>query len=111
MINVFGGGELDFTEARFSAQTTRITIYCIFGGASLLVRDGMHTISKALCIFGGVSNRASSTTDRNAPTLVIQGIALFGGTDVRVKKTAKQRLQEFANTLRTMFDPVEPPRA
>jgi hypothetical protein len=48
--------------------------------------------------------------DPNAPLLVVEGAAIFGGVDIRVKKTPKQRLHEFADQLRTMFDP-EPPRA
>jgi hypothetical protein len=110
MINIFGGTELDFTNARFAAPTTTITMFCMFGGASFRVHEGMRTVAKAVCIFGGIDNRAPATTDANAPTLVIQGIALFGGADIRVKKTGKQRLPEFANTLKEMFDPVEPPR-
>ena len=110
MINVFGGSDLDFSSARFSAKTTRITMFCMFGGASFYVREGIRTVSKAVCIFGGIDNRAPSTQDSDAPTIVIEGLALFGGAHIRVKKSAKQRLQEFASTLRAMFDP-EPPRA
>jgi hypothetical protein len=84
MINIFGGTELDFSDARFTAETTYITVFCLFGGVHLRVRDGMRTISKTLCIFGGV--------------------------DIRVKKTPRQRLTEFADTLRSMFD-AQPPRA
>jgi DUF1707 SHOCT-like domain len=110
MINIFGGSDLDFSSARFSAKTTRITMFCLFGGASFYVREGIRTVSKAVCIFGGIDNRAPSTSDGDAPTIVIEGLALFGGAHIRIKKTAKQRLQEFASTLRAMFDP-EPPRA
>jgi hypothetical protein len=110
MINVFGGSDLDFSSARFAAKTTRITLFCMFGGATFRVREGMRTISKAVCIFGGIDNRGSSVADPDAPTLVIEGLALFGGAAIKIKKTAKQRLQEFADTLRAMFDP-EPPRA
>jgi hypothetical protein len=110
IVNVFGGAELDFADARFTAETTYVTVFCLFGGVNLRVRDGMRTISKALCIFGGVDNRAPTTTDPNAPLLVVEGLCLFSGIDIRVKKTPKQRLTEFADTLRTMFDPA-PPRA
>jgi hypothetical protein len=110
IVSVFGGAELDFTDARFTAETTYITVFCLFGGVSLRVRDGMRTVSKAICIFGGVDNRSGPTTDPNAPLLVVEGAALFGGVDIRVKKTPKQRLHEFAAQFRTMFDP-EPPRA
>jgi hypothetical protein len=110
IISVFGGAELDFSDARFTADTTYITVFCLFGGVNLRVRDGMRTISKAICIFGGVDNRGGTTLDPNAPVLVVEGFALFGGVDIRVKKTPKQRLHEFADQLRTMFD-AEPPRA
>jgi hypothetical protein len=36
---------------------------------------------------------------------------MFGGVDIRVKKTPKERLQEFADHLRTMFSTAPPPRA
>ena len=110
IVSVFGGAELDFTDARFTAETTYITVFCLFGGVNIRVRDGMRTISKAICIFGGVDNRAGPTTDPNAPLLVIEGAAMFGGVDIRVKKTPKQRLHEFADQIRTMFD-TEPPHA
>ena len=60
IINIFGGTELDFTDARFTAETTYITVFCLFGGVNIRVRDGMRTISKAVCIFGGVDNRAAA---------------------------------------------------
>ena len=109
VFNVLGGAELDFTDARFTAETTYITVFCLFGGVDIRVRDGMRTVSKAVCIFGGVDNRGGTTTDPNAPLLVIEGLALFGGVDIRVKKTPKQRFTEFAEQLRAMFD--TPPRA
>jgi hypothetical protein len=110
IFNFFGGAELDFTDARFASETTYITVFCLFGGVNLRVRDGMRSISKTVCIFGGVDNRAGPTADPNAPLLIVEGLCLFGGVDIRVKKTPKQRLTEFADTLRGMFD-VQPPRA
>jgi hypothetical protein len=110
IFNLFGGAELDFTDARFTSDTTYITVFCLFGGVNVRVRDGMRTISKAICIFGGVDNRAGTTTDPNAPVLIVEGLAMFGGIDIRVKRTPKERLREFADQLRTMFN-AEPPRA
>jgi hypothetical protein len=110
LINVFGGSELDFSDARLTSETTYITVFCLFGGVNIRVRDGMRAVSKALCVFGGVENRGGTTADPNAPLLVVDGFCMFGGVDIRVKKTPKQRLHEFADQLRTMFD-AEPPRA
>ena len=106
MLNLFGGADLDFSEARFTSQVTKITMLCVFGGVDLRVREGVRTVSKAVCIFGGVDNRGPSTADRNAPTIVLQGLVLFGGADIKIKKTAKERWLEFANTVKEMFAPV-----
>jgi hypothetical protein len=110
IVNIFGATDLDFTDATFSAQTTYITTFCLFGGVTARVREGLRTVSKAVCIFGGVDNRSPSTADPNAPLLVVEGLVLFGGIDIKLKKTPKQHLQEFANQLRTMFN-AERPRA
>jgi predicted membrane protein len=106
MVNVFGGGELDFSEATFSATTTRIKMFCLFGGATVLVPEGVNTVSRALCIFGGVDNRGPTTTLPNAPTIQIEGFMLFGGVSIRVKRTFKERMLEFADTVKSMFKPV-----
>jgi hypothetical protein len=107
MVNVFGGAELDFTNARFTAKTTTITMLCLFGGAQFYVREGINTVSKAVCIFGGVDNRGPSTADRDAPTIVLRGLAIFGGAGIKVRKSAKERLLEFAESVRSMFEPAE----
>jgi hypothetical protein len=109
-VNIFGGTDLDFSDATFTAETTYITVFCLFGGVNVRVREGMRTVSKVVAIFGGVDNRASSMPDPRAPLLVVDGVALFGGVDIRVKKTPKQRFQEFAEHVRAVFD-APPPRA
>jgi hypothetical protein len=103
MLNVFGGTELDFSEARFSAQTTRIKMICVFGGATLYVPEGVDVRSKAVCIFGGIDNRASSPSAGMGPTIIVEGFMLFGGAKIAVKKTLKERLIGFANMLRSTF--------
>jgi hypothetical protein len=110
MLNLFGGGELDFTDACFSARETRIRMLCLFGGANFYVPENVSTVSKALCIFGGIDNRAPSFDAHDAPTLVIEGLLLFGGVRVSVKKTWRERWLEFANNVREMFAPTSAPR-
>lgn len=103
MINVFGGGDLDFSEARFSSRTTHVKLFCLFGGATLQVPEGMNTVSKAVCIFGGVDNRTPPNGGVDAPTLVVEGLMLFGGAEIKVKKTFKKRCMELADTLKGLF--------
>jgi hypothetical protein len=103
MVNIFGGGELDFTQARFAARKTKITVLCLFGGATVYVPEGVNAVSKAVCIFGGVNNCARASTDPNAPLIVIEGLVLFGGANVKIKKSFKERCMEFADSVRSMF--------
>lgn len=102
LLNVFGSADLDFSEARFSARTTRIRMLCLFGAANLYVPEGVNAISKALCLFGSLDNRAASE-NAAGPTLIVEGVLLFGSATVKLKKTLKKRLLEAAETLRGLF--------
>ena len=110
MLNLFGGAELDFTNAQFAAQETHIKMLCLFGGATLYVPENVNTVSRALCLFGGIDNRASYTPDQNATTIVIEGLVLFGGASIRVKRTLKERWLAFADTIKEMLAQAPPSR-
>lgn len=105
MVNVFGGGELDFTEATFSAREIRIRTLCLFGGATFLVNEKINVVSRAVCVFGGVDNQAASSNEPGAPTVVVEGLCLFGGISVKIKKTLRERWLEFAAGIRGMMAP------
>lgn len=103
IFTLFGGSNVDFSEARFSSQLTRVRMLCLFGGVDIFVPEGINTTVRVFSIFGGVSNKAPSTTDRHAPRLLIEGLVIFGGGDVKLKRTFRERLMEFADNLRGFF--------
>lgn len=103
-LSIFGGCTLDFSEAVFTRQKTTLRVFCLFGGEEIYVPEHVNVVSKAFGIFGGVSNKAPSIADRNAPTLVIEGVAIFGGVDIRLKKTIKEKFVAFADSMRNMFN-------
>jgi hypothetical protein len=86
---IFGGGELDFTEAVLTSRETVLTAVCLFGGLEVIVPDGMVVRSEAVGIFGGV-NIPVTSSDPGAPVLVIKGAAIFGGIDVKRPKPPKR---------------------
>lgn len=106
MLNVFGGTELDFSEATFSARETRINTLCLFGGATILVNENTNVVSRALCIFGGVDNKAASSPEPGTPMIVIEGLCLFGGISVKIKRTLRERWLAFAANIRGMMAPT-----
>jgi hypothetical protein len=105
MINVMGGGELDFTDAKFPDGITKLRLYCFMGGASIFVPDGIKVKSKVFSFMGGFSDRSPSSTQANCPTLIIEGFMFMGGADVKVKKSFKQRLLEFGNSIKSFIEP------
>jgi hypothetical protein len=106
MVNIFGGGDLDFSHAQFTEGVTRVRLFCLFGGANFYVSEEMNTVSRVMCIFGGVDNRAPSSRTPGAPTLVIEGLCLFGGASIKIKRTMKERFLEFAEQVKAAFGPV-----
>lgn len=100
---IFGGSNVDFSEAVFTAPTTRVRLFCLFGGVDIYVPEGINTTVRAFSIFGGMSNKAPNAMRSGAPRLIVEGLIIFGGGDVKVRRTFKERLLEFADGLRAMF--------
>jgi len=53
---------------------------------------------------GGIDNSAPSIASRQAPTLTIEGLVMFGGLDIKIKRTIKEKFVAFANQMKTMFN-------
>jgi hypothetical protein len=86
---IFGGGELDLTEAVLTSMETVITAACIFGGLEITVPEGIGVRCEAVGIFGG-SEVPRDAVPVGAPMLVIKGAAIFGGIDVHRPKGPKK---------------------
>jgi hypothetical protein len=105
MLNVFGGGEIDFTEAKFTHPSVRIRMLTLFGGASIYVREDINTVSKIISIFGGTNNRAPSNRNSHAPVVIVEGLVMFGGTSIKIKRTIKEIFVDFADRIRGVQRP------
>lgn len=103
VINIFGGGDIDLTDARFSHKTVHIKVFSLFGGSTIFVPDNINVCVKAFCIFGGIDNRAASVDDASVPTVVIDGISIFSGINIKVKRTIKERFMRFADGIKNVL--------
>lgn len=104
ILTLLGGTKLDFTNARFSGRTTTIRVLCVCGGVDIFVPEGASITVRTFNIMGGVSNKAPTTLDPSAPRIIVEGLVLMGGLNVKVKKTMRERMLEFADGLRTRFE-------
>lgn len=104
VISIFGGSEIDFTDATFTSPNVTVKVLCIFGGENIYVPENINVVSKAFCVFGGIDNKAPSIASRQAPTVTIEGFVLFGGVDIAIKQTIKEKFVAFANNLKSMLN-------
>ncbi|MDA0634792.1 DUF1707 domain-containing protein [Nonomuraea sp. MCN248] len=83
---LFGGLRFDLTDAEFEAREVEITIVAIFGGADLIVPEGVEVRSQGVGIFGGFDVHSGPDIDPSAPVVVVKGLALFGGVSGKLRR-------------------------
>jgi hypothetical protein len=86
-VAVFGGFDVDMTDATFDAPMVEIRLFALFGGISITIPDGIEVRNQCGGVFGGVSVDTGDTPPRpGAPVVVLKGLAIFGGGDIRVRR-------------------------
>ena len=103
IVSIFGGADIDLSEAQFTSPVLRITVFNLFSGVDIYVPEHVNVQSTAFCIFGGISNDANSNAETNAPTVIIDGVALFSGIDIKIKRTMKERFVMFVDKLKSLL--------
>jgi hypothetical protein len=85
---VFGGVTLDLRSARPAPEGAAINATAVFGGIELLVPHGWRVAVKATPIFGGIDDKTvhDPAPAPDAPLLAIDGLALFGGIEIKHEK-------------------------
>jgi Domain of unknown function (DUF1707) len=86
VLTLFGGADLDLREAVFEGPTVEISGFWCFGGLDIKVPEGIDVQDQTAGIFGGTDVRDIGDPAPGAPTLVIKGVALFGGVTIKGPK-------------------------
>ena len=77
---VFGGVDIDLTDAVWTSDEIVIDTLAMFGGLRLKVPAGVEVIDRTMAIFGGTHVRRTTPSVRR---VIVQGLALFGGINVK----------------------------
>ena len=88
---VFGGVDLDLTQATFESPVVEITGFWCFGGVDIKVPPGVGVQDQVVGIFGGSEVKDVGDPQPGAPTLVVRGLALFAGVSVKGPRTGWRR--------------------
>jgi predicted membrane protein len=84
VVGIFGGAELDFTQADIEGKAT-LEVTNIFGGTKIIVPANWHIKSDITTIMGGMDDKRpnTDTAGSDEKTLVLTGFCMFGGVDIR----------------------------
>lgn len=85
-VAVFGGIEIDLSDATFDEPVLVIHAVSVFGGIEVRVPEGVTLRGHGAGIFGGFGVGQQIAEDPDAPTVIVKGAAVFGGVEVRPKK-------------------------
>lgn len=99
---VFGGVNLDLSDAVLAQREVTINVSCVMGGVEIKVPPGIRVINSVSAIFGGVELQAEEPDDPNSPVIRLTGFVLMGGLDVqrRLPKAERTAIRQERQMLR-----------
>ena len=81
---LFGGIDLDFTQAALADNKATVELTAIFGGIEVFVPDDWEVIVDSSSIFGAVEDKRKSVSQAETKaTLLIRATAIFGGIEIK----------------------------
>jgi len=85
---IFGGVEIDLTDANMQAEEATLEINAIFGGVEIRVPETWQVAFRGTPIFGGIADktrvgRTTDPSDRRRKVLVLTGTVIFGGVEIK----------------------------
>lgn len=83
---IFGGSEIDLSNCKLAEGENVIDVMLLFGGTSIFVPKEWNINVNVTPLFGGFSNkwrRNFSGPFDTTRTLVIKGVAIFGGGEIK----------------------------
>lgn len=103
IVDVMGTTTLDFTDAIFQHQNITINIMCVMGSDDIFIPENVNVVTKMYSVMSAVENKSPSVANRQAPTITIRGKVIMGALNIEIKRTTKEKLMGFANSLKSLF--------
>jgi predicted membrane protein len=86
---IFGGSDINLLHAKLAEGVHEIEVVAVFGGWTLIIPSSWEVKVEVTSIFGGVSDKRMiqpgqiKDTTKPPSTLIIKGVALFGGGEIK----------------------------
>lgn len=80
---IFGGCELDLTQAGLAGEGAVIDVFALWGGIDVRVPSGWQIISRVTPVLGSFTDETAQQPPPGAPRLEIRGAVIMGGVTVK----------------------------
>jgi predicted membrane protein len=83
---VFGGINFNFLRAKLAPGKNEMDVFAVFGGMKMLVPEEWDIKIQVTSVFGGFADKrniAPTAMENKQGELVIKGIAIFGGGEIK----------------------------
>jgi hypothetical protein len=80
---VMGGVNLDLSNAPMARDTAVIDVFALMGGAVILVPRDWDVTVRVISLMGGCSDKRRPSTLPATKHLIIQGMAIMGGVEIK----------------------------
>jgi predicted membrane protein len=83
--SVFGGGEIDLTQAKLAPGVSELEVVCVFGGVEIIVPSDWNIKVEVTPVLGGFdeSQAVSNKIVDTSKLLRITGTVVFGGGEIK----------------------------
>jgi hypothetical protein len=87
-VAVMGGVEIDLREAVLQPGVTEIECFALMGGIEIRVPPSVRVETDGIAIMGGFEDHVllPATSDQNAPTVRVTGVAIMGAVEAKVAR-------------------------
>ena len=81
--SVFGGGNYNLSQSKLAEPPVIIDVFSAFGGNTFMVPNDWNVKVEVTSILGGFSDNRTATPHTGDRELIIKGLVLFGGGEVK----------------------------
>ncbi|MFI2075911.1 MULTISPECIES: DUF1707 SHOCT-like domain-containing protein [Streptomyces] len=97
VLALFGGVEIDLTEAFFEQREIVLNVWAVFGGVEIRVPENVSLRGAGSGVFGAFDVQTVEAPDPDAPVVVVTGFAVFGAAEAKPRKGRRLKNLRAAN--------------
>lgn len=80
---IMGGAEIDLRQATIAGDEAVIEVFAMWGGIELRVPETWIVVNNVLPVLGGVEQKTRLTAGERSPRLVVRGLVIMGGVEIK----------------------------